>query len=301
MTPPDVDFTPDVELYDFIGHLARAATMYELQRRYLDGVGRFIQGVAAGLSVPSPSGCGTESCAATDISDAFRHEMHSVLEAPVRVDGVTLGTLVFGRTEDDDDFDAGDHMMVEVLAQLLGVALISVRERIALARERDQTLAALELCSDAVIVTDYRSAERRMNFAARRVLARLEDGDTGLDDLLSKPARIGETIRHEAHVALEDGSLALLSARSTNTEDDAVLITFLELVSASEARTLSMSEQHLTRRERQVAQLAAGGLRDAEIAVHLHLSRHTVKQYLKTVYSKLGVRSRVDLTRLVTS
>jgi hypothetical protein len=37
--------------------------------------------------------------------EGFRHGMSSVLEAPVRLDGVTLGTLVCGRTEHDDDFE----------------------------------------------------------------------------------------------------------------------------------------------------------------------------------------------------
>jgi hypothetical protein len=63
--------------------------------------------------------------------------------------------------------------MVEVLAQLLGVALTSVRERIALARERRQTLAVLELCSDAIIVTDYR---RQRGARLRGHAARLRRG-----------------------------------------------------------------------------------------------------------------------------
>jgi hypothetical protein len=35
--------------------------------------------------------------------------MSSVLEAPVRLDGVALSTLVFGRTEDDDDSETRPH------------------------------------------------------------------------------------------------------------------------------------------------------------------------------------------------
>lgn len=343
MTTSDAHSTA---LYDFIGHVARADTMDELQARYLDGVGTFVESFAAGLYVLSPFTSGAESVAAKGVSDFFLsryeehgrsedpvlreaisagrpvdnrqlltleqwndlpiyrdvfrlHRMSNLLEAPVIVDGVPLGTLNFGRTEHEGRFTFNDHMMAEVLAHLLGVALTSVRDRTALVRERDQTLAALELCTDAIIVTDLHSAERRMNAAARRLLARLSDGDAGLDDLLTQPVRMGEATRHEAHVVLVDGSAALLSARSTNTSDTSVLVTFLDLVSGSEPRALTLNEQNLTRRERQVAELAAGGLHDAEIADHLHLSRHTVKQYLKAVYSKLGIRSRVDLTRLV--
>jgi DNA-binding CsgD family transcriptional regulator len=52
----------------------------------------------------------------------------------------------------------------------------------------------------------------------------------------------------------------------------------------------------LTERERDVTRLVAIGRTDAEIADELSLSVHTVKQYLKTIYRKVGVRSRVELT-----
>lgn len=55
----------------------------------------------------------------------------------------------------------------------------------------------------------------------------------------------------------------------------------------------------LTPREREVAELVAEGLADREIAGRLYLSHHTVSQYVKRVYRKLGVDSRVELTRLL--
>ncbi|WP_320669781.1 helix-turn-helix transcriptional regulator [Patulibacter defluvii] len=53
----------------------------------------------------------------------------------------------------------------------------------------------------------------------------------------------------------------------------------------------------LTAREAEVAALVAGDLTDAEIGRALHVSPHTVRQHLKSVYRKLEVRSRVGLTR----
>ena len=55
----------------------------------------------------------------------------------------------------------------------------------------------------------------------------------------------------------------------------------------------------LTDRERDVTRLVAMGRTDAEIAHELSLSVHTVKQYLKSVYRTVGVRSRVELARRV--
>lgn len=51
----------------------------------------------------------------------------------------------------------------------------------------------------------------------------------------------------------------------------------------------------LSRREREVAELAAAGLRSRDIAERLYLSTRTVDNHLARVYDKLGVRSREDL------
>jgi DNA-binding CsgD family transcriptional regulator len=51
----------------------------------------------------------------------------------------------------------------------------------------------------------------------------------------------------------------------------------------------------LTNRERQVAELAAEGVRSREIADRLYLSPRTVENHLQRVYAKLGVNSRVGL------
>jgi DNA-binding CsgD family transcriptional regulator len=55
----------------------------------------------------------------------------------------------------------------------------------------------------------------------------------------------------------------------------------------------------LTPREAEVAGLVVDGLADREIAERLFLSRHTVSQYVKRIYRKLDVESRVGLTRLL--
>lgn len=54
--------------------------------------------------------------------------------------------------------------------------------------------------------------------------------------------------------------------------------------------------QRLTPRERDVALLAARGLRNRQIAAELGLSVNTISNHLKRVYAKLGVRSRAELS-----
>jgi DNA-binding NarL/FixJ family response regulator len=53
----------------------------------------------------------------------------------------------------------------------------------------------------------------------------------------------------------------------------------------------------LSSRERQVALLAVDGLTAREIGEQLFISRRTVETHLANVYTKLGVRSKIELAR----
>jgi two-component system response regulator DesR len=53
----------------------------------------------------------------------------------------------------------------------------------------------------------------------------------------------------------------------------------------------------LSQRERQVLKLVAAGSTNREIAAHLHISPHTVKEYASTLYRKLDVRSRLEAVK----
>ncbi|PXW30906.1 UNVERIFIED_CONTAM: LuxR family transcriptional regulator [Williamsia faeni] len=59
--------------------------------------------------------------------------------------------------------------------------------------------------------------------------------------------------------------------------------------------TLSRSDVELTPQEEAVTRLVAQGLSNKEVAAELYVSPKTVQYHLTRIYSKLGVRSRVDL------
>jgi DNA-binding NarL/FixJ family response regulator len=60
-------------------------------------------------------------------------------------------------------------------------------------------------------------------------------------------------------------------------------------------RTVETRDE-LTAHERQIAQLARDGLSNPEIGARLFLSRRTVEWHLSKVFTKLGIRSRRELT-----
>jgi DNA-binding CsgD family transcriptional regulator len=93
-------------------------------------------------------------------------------------------------------------------------------------------------------------------------------------------------------------------AASSLAEAKATLVTlgnplWLARVEAEEHRLGGRrATDALTPTEARVAELAAQGLRNAEIATRLHVTRKTVEATLSRVYRKLGVRSRTELARL---
>jgi DNA-binding NarL/FixJ family response regulator len=52
----------------------------------------------------------------------------------------------------------------------------------------------------------------------------------------------------------------------------------------------------LTAHERQIAQLASDGMSNLEIGARLYLSSRTVEWHLGNVFTRLGIRSRRELT-----
>lgn len=63
-------------------------------------------------------------------------------------------------------------------------------------------------------------------------------------------------------------------------------------------RTGSLVNQ-LSSREKEILQLMAEGLDNKEIAGKLYIAEQTVKNYVSIIYSKLGVRDRVQASRMV--
>ena len=69
----------------------------------------------------------------------------------------------------------------------------------------------------------------------------------------------------------------------------------IEPAKASEVAPIITEAYDLSPRERQITQLIARGAGTADIAAGLHLSAHTVRDYVKAIFEKVGVSSRGEL------
>jgi DNA-binding CsgD family transcriptional regulator len=63
------------------------------------------------------------------------------------------------------------------------------------------------------------------------------------------------------------------------------------------AAAASLGPASLSKREREVARLAAEGLTARQVAERLFISERTVETHLTNVYAKLGVESKLELVR----
>ncbi|WP_203973069.1 helix-turn-helix transcriptional regulator [Planotetraspora silvatica] len=62
---------------------------------------------------------------------------------------------------------------------------------------------------------------------------------------------------------------------------------------------LAQNTDQLTAQQLQIARLVAEGATNREVAARLYLSPRTVEHHLRNIFAKLGIRSRVELVRLL--
>jgi DNA-binding CsgD family transcriptional regulator len=97
-----------------------------------------------------------------------------------------------------------------------------------------------------------------------------------------------------ARVRSRSGRWLVFQASCLRNANGAIAGTALviEPANASEIAPLLMQAYELSPREEQITRLVAQGLGTRQIADRLHLSEHTVRDYLKAIFEKVGVSSR---------
>lgn len=224
---------------------------------------------------------------------AHVHRFAQVVIAPIVVDGDVQGTVNVGDADDERRVTPAEMAAVERLARELALALGELRLRERLRRAGRVAWEALDAVPAALAITRAGEAPR-LNAAGRALLGEEEEAEAVVYDLLSRPQDEASFTREARGVGPDGEPLRLRGfTRPVSDEADA-WITTIEPVDGARA---DANLPGLTPREREIAALVAEDLSDVEIAAAIQISRHTVRQHLKGVYRKLGVRTRVGLTR----
>ncbi len=89
--------------------------------------------------------------------------------------------------------------------------------------------------------------------------------------------------------------LSVQASRLRATDGHRQLAVIIEPAGPAELAPLIVSAYALTSREREIAELVLQGLSTKEIATTLFITPGTVQQHLKTIFDKIGVRTRREL------
>ncbi len=103
--------------------------------------------------------------------------------------------------------------------------------------------------------------------------------------------------RAEAVAAFEQAAEILEKCGSTWRRDRALDALRRLGTAGRRAAAAALGPGSLTRREREVARLAATGMSAKEIAQTLFVGKRTVESHLASVYAKLGIDSKLQLVK----
>ena len=152
----------------------------------------------------------------------------------------------------------------------------------------DHTLAAITSEAESLLadITDHSSTAGRLPAAVYSAAACLRSIDSGTAAPDAAP-----TVR----VRTRSGGWLLVHATHLHGTLDDDLAVIIEPAHPTRNAPLILSSLGLTPRESEIARLVLRGASTKAMCAELHLSTYTVKDHLKSIFDKTGVRSRRDL------
>ncbi|HEV7321398.1 MAG TPA: response regulator transcription factor [Ensifer sp.] len=177
-------------------------------------------------------------------------------------------------------------------------------EVVATCERAEDALQVLADRSADIVIADLRMPQmdglefiRRVRGHGKRIAVIILTADIA-DDQIAEAMRLGVNgivLKEQAPDTLLD-CIGAVAAGKTYFQDQA-LRSALDRIRTQEA-VQTPGVELLTQREIEVSRLAASGIRSKEIGAKLGISPGTVKLHLHSIYSKLGISTRVELANL---
>lgn len=205
------------------------------------------------------------------------------------------GAVSFLRRAADEPFDEADTVFMAGVSQHLGAAIRTAVVLRASDRGGEGGPGVAVIDSGGRLVSTTTAADqwlgllddsrhgagrRRLPVAVESVLAQLDRPDC--------PAP-------RARVQAADGTWLVVHGAELHGDMSGQRVVVIEPVAPRELAGVIVRAYGLSPRERQVAELVLRGLATKAVARALDLSPHTVTDYLRSLFEKVGVRSRREL------
>jgi DNA-binding NarL/FixJ family response regulator len=227
------------------------------------------------------------------------------LRAVLRVDGSAWGLVSLFREDGAEAFDAGE---AELLASLSGPLAGAITDH----ARRESAVGGRDGHGPGLLVFDPSGELLSMNDDALAWLDELAPDSYGhtADGLRVPMVVLSTLVRARAIADERDDGVARARIRASASgrwlvchasclrDPDGELgnvALVIEPAKASEIAPIIVQAYELSPREQQITQLIAQGHATAEIANRLHLSSHTVRDYVKAIFEKVGVSTRGEL------
>jgi DNA-binding CsgD family transcriptional regulator len=203
------------------------------------------------------------------------------------------GEFILFRDSDEPSFDADDAQLMRELSAVLARGLR--RQAVAPAEDGETTPA-----ETGVLLLDAGLEPRGAPAAALKAAGSpFPDGIPGVVwNVVGRLLAVeqGELVGQPPRVRLRaaDGRWAVIEAARLDGAAGGITVT-VRAAGIDDVLDLVCRAHGLSRRERELVALVIEGLDTRELAERLFISPHTVQDHLKSVFDKVGVRSRREL------
>lgn len=218
-----------------------------------------------------------------------RHEMRAVFVA----DGRCWGGLAMFRNGGRPDFTQDDADLIQSVSAPIAIAL-----RRAACRPGADVGVITDPEGPGVLVLNAKGEVLAANEPARRALDELSPRHTAVHEVAAA-TQAGHGARAHARVRSHTGRWLSLWGSPLHGAEEGNVSVVIQTAPASEISQVLMLAYALTPREREVLQRVIVGTPSSGIATELHISPDTVQDHLKSIFAKVGVRSRGRLVSRV--
>jgi DNA-binding CsgD family transcriptional regulator len=151
----------------------------------------------------------------------------------------------------------------------------------------------------AIVVVSPRGEPRAVTPAAREWRDRLDESGPSRFSLIMQAMASGALSAasggFRARLRVAQGQWAMLYASPLIGGDEEQIAVAIEPAGGDQLLSLLLTAYGLTSRERDICREVIAGHSTSDIAAHLFISTNTVQDHLKSMFAKVGVRSRGEL------